>query len=239
MINVLIVEDDPKISQLNTAYLGQISGFHCHAAVATLPQALMLLSDYTTRIDLVLLDIHVHQENGLELLPILRKREERTEVIIISAAKDANTVRRALHYGVVDYLIKPVPFNRFKAALERYQQQLQLLARHECCGQDEVDSLLRRLPGGNNKTPKLPKGLTSITLGTACEWIGRQNGVEFTTDTLAQAIGVSRISCRKYLIYLTEINILSTRVLNGSTGRPHHLYQLKAEALPQLQAYYC
>ena len=89
----------------------------------------------------------MQQENGLDLLPGLRELGEKTDVIIISSASDVNTVQKALHYGVVDYLIKPFQFSRFKEALSHYRQQSQLLAQREF-SQADVDSLLRRQPGG-------------------------------------------------------------------------------------------
>ena len=73
----------------------------------------------------------MQQENGLDLLPGLRELGEKTDVIIISSASDVNTVQKALHYGVVDYLIKPFQFSRFKEALSHYRQQSQLLAQRE------------------------------------------------------------------------------------------------------------
>lgn len=147
MINVLIVDDDPMVAELNKYYLSQVGGFHCQATVASLSQARALLADASVSIDLVLLDIYMQQENGLDLLPGLRELGEKTDVIIISSASDVNTVQKALHYGVVDYLIKPFQFSRFKEALSHYRQQSQLLAQREF-SQADVDSLLRCQPGG-------------------------------------------------------------------------------------------
>ncbi|MEB6336371.1 two-component system response regulator DcuR [Serratia rhizosphaerae] len=236
MINVLIVDDDPMVAELNKYYLSQVKGFHCQATVATLAQAHALLTDAGARIDLVLLDIYMKQENGLDLLPALRELGEKTDVIVISSASDVDTVQKALHYGVVDYLIKPFQFTRFKQALSHYQQQSQLLAQRTFCAQSDVDNLLRRQSGGN-ENKKLPKGLTSMTLRTVCEWIEQQHDEEFSTDNLANAIGISRVSCRKYLIYLADSDILSTRIMYGATGRPVYLYQLNADALSLLQSY--
>ena len=67
-----------------------------------------------------------------------------------------------------------------------------------------------------------------------CEWIEQQHDSEFSTDNLANAIGISRVSCRKYLIYLAESGILGTRILYGA-GRPVYLYQLKPDAIAMLK----
>jgi two-component system response regulator DcuR len=84
---------------------------------------------------------------------------------------------------------------------------------------------------------KLPKGLTSLTLRTVCEWIEGNQGAEFSTEMLANAIGISRVSCRKYLIYLADTGILDTNILYGSTGRPVYLYRLLPEKQDALRQY--
>ena len=174
----------------------------------------------------------MQQENGLDLLPGLRELGEKTDVIIISSASDVNTVQKALHYGVVDYLIKPFQFSRFKEALSHYRQQSQLLAQREF-SQADVDSLLRRQPGGRRaKAAEGPDqhhpehGLRVDRTAARQRILHRQ---------LANAIGISRVSCRKYLIYLAESGILGTRILYGATGRPVYLYQLKPDAIAMLK----
>ncbi len=49
----------------------------------------------------------MQQENGLDLLPVLHSAGCKSDVIVISSAADAATIKDSLHYGVVDYLIKP------------------------------------------------------------------------------------------------------------------------------------
>ena len=75
MINVLIVDDDPMVAELNKYYLsGQrfsLPGDGRHSE-----RARALLADASVSIDLVLLDIYMQQENGLDLLPGLRELGE-------------------------------------------------------------------------------------------------------------------------------------------------------------------
>ena len=74
MINVLVVDDDAMVAELNRSFIGQVPGFHCVGTAATLQQAREFLFNSETPIDLVLLDIYMQQENGLDLLPELRGR---------------------------------------------------------------------------------------------------------------------------------------------------------------------
>ncbi len=234
MINVLIVDDDAMVAELNKCYLNQVSGFRCLASVSTLQQAKTLLTQPDNAIDLVLLDIYMQQDNGLDLLPTIRAFSEQTDVIVISSASDVSTVKKAMKYGVVDYLIKPFQFARFEQALTGYRQEKALLDRHENVIQAEVDNLLHHT-GAQQEQKKLPKGLTAITLRTICEWIEQHQQQEFSTDTLANEIKISRVSCRKYLIYLAEAGTLQTSIFYGSAGRPAYQYRLLPDRLDALK----
>ncbi|WP_099350575.1 two-component system response regulator DcuR [Erwinia amylovora] len=229
MINVLIVDDDAMVAELNRCYVAQLPGFSCCAVASTLQQARELLQNNELAIDLILLDIYLQQDNGLDLLPTLRKAKLPVEVIVISSAADATTIRQSLHYGVVDYLIKPFQFSRFEEALTGWQQKKKLIDSHPFYQQADVDQLIH----GNHPTmddaKRLPKGLTSLTLRTLCLWIDAHPTEEFSTDDLAAAVNISRVSCRKYLIWLAQINILFTSIHYGATGRPLYRYRLQAE----------
>lgn len=138
----------------------------------------------------------------------------------------------------MDYLIKPFQFSRFEQALTAYREEAQLFNHRDFVAQSDIDNLIRRT-GGNtvSERKKLPKGLTSLTLRTVCEWIEGNQGIEFSTEMLANAIGISRVSCRKYLIYLSDTRILTTNILYGSTGRPVYLYRLLPEKQDSLRQY--
>lgn len=132
------------VAELNKCYLNQVAGFNCCGSVSSLQQARDHLMAAEHPIDLVLLDVFMRQDNGLDLLPVLREFSEHTDVIVISSATDVNTIKKALQYGVVDYLIKPFQFSRFEEALSTYREKQSLLGQREYCAQEDVDSLLRR-----------------------------------------------------------------------------------------------
>ena len=108
-------------------------------------------------------------------------------------------------HGVVDYLIKPFQFSRFQEALQTYREEHQITAKREALNQSELDNLIRR--SHNRVTPdktRLPKGLTRLTLQSVWGWIKQRNKQSFSTEDLANEIGISRVSCRKYLVYMAE-----------------------------------
>ncbi|MCI4171004.1 response regulator, partial [Bacillus spizizenii] len=71
-------------------------------------------------IDLIFLYINMPVKNGLELLTELRAQIEAVDVIVISAASELDVIKKTLRYGAVEYLIKPLEFERFQTALSDY-----------------------------------------------------------------------------------------------------------------------
>jgi CitB family two-component system response regulator MalR len=161
MIKVLIVEDDPMVAEFNKRYLEQVGGFALEAIVSSVDDAFNLLEQ--KEIDLILLDIFMPGQSGLELLPRIRKTEKGADVIIVSAASDSYSIKKALQYGAVDYLIKPFEFERFHKALVTYRERASLMREREKLSQTDLDQqIFHKDP--ISKPDELPKGLTRDTL---------------------------------------------------------------------------
>ncbi|MFZ7931065.1 response regulator [Bacillus thuringiensis] len=219
MIKVLIVEDDPMVAMLNTHYLEQVGGFELVQAVNSVKSAIEILEK--SRVDLVLLDIFMPEETGFELLMYIRNQEKEIDIIMISAVHDMGSIKKALQYGVVDYLIKPFTFERFKEALTIYREKLTFMKEQQKISQSELDSLiLQKEKREPTVTKDLPKGLTKQTLQLIWQKIESLNGRVFTTDEMAQLVGISRVSIRKYVIFLTDIGVLENEMMYQHVGRP-------------------
>ncbi|XTZ40186.1 two-component system response regulator DcuR [Salmonella enterica] len=237
MINVLVVDDDAMVAELNRMYVARLSGFQCSGTASTLQQAEEMINDPQREIDLVLLDVYMQQDSGLDLLPVIRASGRAIDVIMITSAADATTIQTSLHYGVVDYLIKPFQFPRFEEALTTWRDKRKLMQGQSYYEQSDVDRLLHGGAPEVTDTRRLPKGLTAQTLRTICQWIDAHPETEFSTDELANAVNISRVSCRKYLIWLAQINILYTTIHYGATGRPVYRYQLIMDQYNLLKQY--
>ena len=131
MINVMIVDDDAMVAELNRMYIARVPGFRCSATASTLAHAKALVEDRATEIDLLLLDVYMQQDSGLDLLPAIRASGRPIDVIMITSAADAATLQTAIHYGVVDYLIKPFQFPRFEEALTGWLHKKKLMDNHD------------------------------------------------------------------------------------------------------------
>ncbi|MBJ8026989.1 response regulator [Bacillus cereus group sp. N21] len=219
MIKVLIVEDDPMVAMLNKHYLEQVGGFELVHIANSVKEAVEILKE--SSIDFILLDIFMPVDTGFELLLHIRNQEKEIDVIMISAVHDMGSIKKALQYGVVDYLIKPFTFERFKEALTAYREKFIFMKEQQKISQSELDTLiLQKEKVETHVNKELPKGLTRQTLQLIWKQIESLHGQAFTTDEMAQLVGISRVSIRKYVMFLTEIGVLENEMVYQHVGRP-------------------
>jgi len=226
MIRVLIVEDDDIVAEVNKHYLSAIAGFTWVATASNCAEALECVAN--EHVDLVLLDIFMPGKDGLQFLAEVRRRNHRVDVIFISAASDVLHIQTALRLGAVDYLIKPFEFERFKSALYMYQKERAVMVDRQQMSQEELDALLLHQAAPSHRTDlkELPKGLAQVTLARTVQEILNLNTSSFSTEELAKCVQVSRISMRKYLMFLRDIGFLSYDLSYQSMGRPVNIYSL-------------
>lgn len=236
MIKVLIVEDDPMVAEFNKRYLNEVKGFSLAGIVHNVGDAQEFLEE--EQVDLLLLDVYMPGMNGLELLHFIRERKLAVDVILITAAGDAEKIQTAIRLGVADYLIKPFEFERFSQALEKYKDKSVLFEKKQVLNQKDLDDRILYGDGRpfEEKTLTLPKGLTNSTLQIIINVIKSKEGSLFSTDEIAESTYISRVSVRKYLKYLTQAGVLEESLTYG-IGRPVYFYKLKKDKLNQLSMY--
>lgn len=236
-MKVLIVEDDPMVAKFNRHYLEQVPGFEYVGWAATGDEALILLEEQ--QVDLILLDIYMPRVSGLQLLSTLREQGSKVDIIVISAASDNASIRKALQNGAVDYLIKPFEFARFQAALSAYREDYKLMHK-EHLSQEQLDKLLRHSLGTEEErfaALPLPKGLAEGTLESIWSTINRLESPVFSTEDISSHAPISRISVRKYLAFLTEAGILEMELSYGAVGRPVYMYKVRPEGHELIRKY--
>ncbi|GGF27617.1 transcriptional regulatory protein MalR [Halobacillus andaensis] len=224
MIQVLIVEDDPMVADLNKRYVEQIQGFELVDAAANVEEAYQCLEQ--TKVDLVLLDVYMPGRSGLELLKELREKDKQLDVILITAASEKEQIQQSLRLGVVDYLIKPFEFERLQNALKKYKENHFVLRDKRKVSQNELDQIFSKQERQEGNRIQVPKGLTKTTLDHIIQVIRLKKEAAFSTDEIAQETDISRVSVRKYLKFLKEIDFLEETLIYG-VGRPVYQYQLK------------
>lgn len=237
MIKVLIVEDDPMVAALNRQYVEKVDGFIVSGTAENTDQATRFLAE--TEVDLILLDIHMPGKSGIDFLGWVREQKQDLDVILITAASEIAQIQQALRLGAADYLIKPFEFSRFQEALLQYQKSHVQLWDKNRINQQELDRLLGRKNAAVAEIPAVqavPKGLTKTTLHTINDVIMLNRTATFSTDDLAKNVNISRVSVRKYLKFLAEINYLQEDLIYG-VGRPIYQYRLNPDGVHRLEPY--
>jgi response regulator of citrate/malate metabolism len=227
MIRVVVVDDDPMTASIHRSYVERVPGFEVIGEAHTGADALAHVRSLHP--DLVLLDIYLPDISGLDVLRELRDRASHTDVIAITAAKDVDTLRAAIHGGVVHYLVKPFFFDALRERLESYaahRTRLERLREPEQADIDHVFSLLR-----THGRVSLPKGISAPTLARVIDAVRAAEG-DATAIDVAESAGISRGTARRYLEYLAATGAVELSLRYGVTGRPEHLYRWAGSAAP-------
>ena len=220
-MRVLIIEDDPMVAMIHKEYFKKKELTNNLNHVTSLETA----KDYLKKnnVDLIVLDNYLTDGQGVEFLPELKGYP----IIMITAANDVQTVEAALSNGVVDYLVKPFTYERFSQAIDKVQDYVNLLSK-EKINQDLIDDYLNS-GRVEEEEDSLPKGLSRITLKKVLEAIQQQNK-GFTTQQIADILDISRITIRKYLNHLVNINVLSEDAEYYTSGRPVSVFTVESES---------
>jgi response regulator of citrate/malate metabolism len=219
MIEVLIVDDDFMVARIHTGYVERTPGFKVTGVAKNGTEA----REAAQRLqpDLVLLDVYLPDVSGLDLLSDLREAAPEVDVLVISAAREADTVRRALRGGIVHYLMKPFSYDDLRVRLEHYRQAYAPIA-GDHADQADIDRVFNIAPADK----RLPKGFSPETLRLVEETV-RGGGPESSDLSAAEAaalLGISRVSARRYLEHLSEKGKVEVSLRYGEVGRPERRY---------------
>ena len=220
VLHVLVVEDEPVAAEAHAAYVARVPGFAVAATVGTSQAALKALQEH--HVDVVLLDMHLPDRHGLELIRAMRAGGHRADVIAVTSARDLDVVRSAVSLGVVQYVLKPFVFATLRERLlayRAYREQLQTVA--QVGTQAEVDEVLGGLRAGAQA--RLPKGMGEELLSRVSRAL-REAAVGRSASELAEEVGVSRVTARRYAEFLVESRLAGRRSRYAGSGRPEVEY---------------
>jgi len=72
-----------------------------------------------SRFDVVISDVRMPDMTGVELLQELHERDPDLPVLLVSGSPDLDTAMKAVQFGALEYLVKPVPFDKLRACASR------------------------------------------------------------------------------------------------------------------------
>jgi two-component system CitB family response regulator len=221
LIEVMIVEDDPMVREINSKFLKRIEGFNLFKAVSNIEDAKKFIMIKNP--DLILLDVYLPKENGIDFLKWIRRQAIDTDIILITADKSIERIQEAYRYGAVDYLIKPFSFERFKEALIQFKGRYNLFKKLDSIEQNDLDKLKTSLGVAQNEDD-FTKGLNKYTYKTIWDELVKKINEDFTAEDLAEKLGIARVTVRRYLEYMEKENKVEKLVEYGKVGRPQYKY---------------
>ncbi|MFI6427214.1 response regulator [Promicromonospora sp. NPDC050880] len=168
----LLVEDDPAVAVVHRGFVESHPRFVVVGEARTGTDALRLAAEL--RPDLVLLDLHLPDIGGLDVLRRLRLLPgPPVDVVATTAARELDSVRQAMAGGVVAYLVKPFTSAALRERLDEVWQRREDVRRAQATlDQDQVDQLLA---GPRLGLP--PKGLSERSRALVQEALMRLCGV--------------------------------------------------------------
>lgn len=225
MIKTVIVEDDLMVASINSQFAKRNPNIQIVATFHNGKDALNYLKQSDA--DLVLLDLYMPDCTGLELLSELRSIGSEIDVIMITAANDAEHINEALQLGIVDYLIKPFQYERFAQALDKYLVRKKAIESGVSFTQEEIDRLVNASsPAASTKKAELQKGVQQKTLDKIRVCLSAHPGRYLPCEQIASETGLSRVTIRRYMNFLIEENEVTSMIDYSTGGRPSILYQI-------------
>jgi len=114
MINCIVIDDEPLAIKLMSNYVNKHENLKLVGEYLDPIKALHEIENID--VDLIFLDIQMPQLSGIQFLKILNNRIP----VILTTAYDEYALE-SYKYKVVDYLLKPINFERFSQAIDKYQ----------------------------------------------------------------------------------------------------------------------
>jgi len=221
-IEVLIIEDDPRIADIHRRFIDKIEGFVVVGAANTGAEAIDWVS--AIKPDLILLDVYLPDMSGTELMSFIQVESVDSDIIFITASAEVSVVKQAFRGGVVDYILKPLTFDRFQDSLQTYLEKRKTLAGSGNLQEESIQSLWHPAKSSAGTDVVLtPKGIDPITMEKVVFHIRQQaNGI--TAEKLGVASGLSRSTARRYLEYLVSERRATAELTYGTIGRPERRY---------------
>lgn len=223
MIRVLIAENDFKTAKTNEKYISLVEDFETSGVCKSVDETVDFLKS-NDDVDLVLLDLSLSSSCGEEVMRQIVDSNIGADVIVTTSQEknDRLTMRNALRLGAVDYLIKPYTFERFKLALEKYRMRNDFFNKDEPLDQKSADLIV-----GCPLTAEHPKGIQEKTMQKIVNELVSGGGAWMSGEMLAEKTGLTGVTVRKYMNYLSCSGKVCGEMNYDTGGRPCMRYRIE------------
>ena len=129
LYSVLLVDDEEMVTQGLSRFVPWAeAGYEVAGTATSVARALTFLESHP--VDLVITDIQMPVQNGIDLIRILKEQYPQIKTIILSGYTEFSYAQQALRLGALDYLTKPVNFGAMKQLLEKVRGILDEESKH-------------------------------------------------------------------------------------------------------------
>lgn len=113
----LVVDDEKDIREICHGIIARSFDCEVHSS-SSIAEATVAIE--LNKIDIAVLDVHLQDGVGFDLIPLLRARNPNVKILIITAYNQCSEVEKATQMSV-DYLLgKPFTVSQFRTALEQW-----------------------------------------------------------------------------------------------------------------------
>lgn len=196
---VAIVDDHPMVAEGIEAILETYDDL---TVVGTLSNGQQVIDQLETLApDVILLDLNMPQVNGLTATEIILERRPQTKILILSMHDSSEYINSALSHGAAGYVLKDVPTEEIKRAIDAVmagQQYLcpgasrslkpALATEREQLTNREQSILLQLAQGKSNKEVALELDISVRTVETHRKNIKRKLGISSTAGLTRYAL---------------------------------------------------
>lgn len=188
--NILLAEDDPDVRAVLHSYIPDYH--HIHDAT-TFQETFTSVKNHN--FDIILLDIHFPDGNGLDILPLLAETENPPVVIVITGDNSAKHSIKSLKHGVYDFITKPFKREDITATVEKAAE-----IRRRNLEEKDYHRYLEELV--REKSVSLTKALEDV-----------QNSYETSMEILASLIDAREHNTGKHSVRVRELAVILGKAL--------------------------
>lgn len=115
-LNLAVIEDDPALREELVEFFSKFEEINCVLVVDSIPKFRHFFRDFL-EINIVLLDIHLLDESGIDGLPVIRRLLPNAEIIIHTVVNDYDTIFKCICNGANGYLLKEGNLDKLRSTL--------------------------------------------------------------------------------------------------------------------------
>lgn len=160
-INLWLVDDNQRMRATLTEILGRCEGISCTGAFSSPNHVLSALASKVGP-DVILLDIHMGDLNGLDAIRPIKSLSRSTQVLMLTTFFDSESQSRALNDGASGFLLKSFPIETILSSIREARRKPAPHPKRRCA--QNMNAAPAPASGQHEETPQLPPAPSTPTL---------------------------------------------------------------------------